>query len=143
MTPAAITGTHVMARNTGGAKGWAFVSTVVAAIALGALGILLFQTKFDRYARLPEFPVESYLEGKGMWSGDFFRIVGTVENVLHQNEEDGILVVSVQMEEAGRIVPVLVTRKENQAPLSRNQQLKMEVAVDPNDRIKCLRYDKK
>jgi hypothetical protein len=112
-------------------------------MALGALGILLFQTKFDRYARLAEFPIESYLDGKAMWSGDFFRIVGTVENVLHQNEEDGILVVSMEMEGTGRIVPVLVKREENQTPLSRNQQLKMEVAVDPKDRIKCLRYAKK
>jgi hypothetical protein len=132
-----------MARDTGGARGWGFVSTIVAAMSLGALGILLFQTKFDRYARLPEFPVESYLEGKGMWSGDFFRIAGTVKNILHQNEEDGTLLVSIEMEETGRIVPVLVTRDTNRTPLSRNQQLKMEVAVDPKSRIKCLRYDKK
>jgi hypothetical protein len=132
-----------MARNTGGGKSWAVVSTVVAAMSLGALGILLFQTKLDRYARLSEFPVESYLEGRGMWSGDFFRIVGKVENILHLNEEDGVLVVSVEMEDTGRILPILVTPKENQAPLSRNQQLKMEVAVDQKDRINCLRYDKK
>ena len=132
-----------MARSVQGKSGlWAIVATSVAIVAISALGVLVFQDKFDRYSSLADFPVESYLEGRTIWSSDFYRIVGNVEEVLDVNE-DGTHVVSVQIDLSGRRLPIFVNVKNSPSAIARNQAVKMKVMVEREDRIRCLSYAKK
>lgn len=133
-----------MARTrNGGAKLWAITATIIAVVAVATLGIFFFQSKLDRYSRLVDFPVDSYLEGRRLWSGEFYRIVGTVDNVLHMNEGGGTYVVSMRIDDSDRVLPVFLTRDESLSTIARSQVLKMQVFVDAKDRIQCLRYAKK
>ena len=132
-----------MARSVQGKSGlWAIVATSVAIVAISALGVLVFQDKFDRYSSLADFPVESYLEGRTIWSSDSYRIVGNVEEVLDVNE-DGTHVVSVQIDLSGRRLPIFVNVKNSSSAIARNQAVKMKVMVEREGRIRCVSYAKK
>lgn len=132
-----------MARSVQG-KGnlWAIVATAVSIVAIAALGIFVFQDKFDRYSNLAEFPVESYLEGRSIWSSDFYRVVGTVEEVLNVNDE-GIHLASVRLDFSDRRLPVFVSSENSSSAIARSQAVKMKVMVDGKGRIRCVGYSKK
>ena len=107
--------------------------------ALIALGALIFSLGSQgQFSSLSEFPVDRYLDNKGLFSQEDFRIQGTVDNVLLRANGGGHFLVSIRPDESQLLLPVLM--EPGKKPLQRDQRLLLRVHVASNGGIVCTDY---
>jgi hypothetical protein len=93
-------------------------------LAIGAAVTYMVLGSSNRFAALPSFPIDSYLEGGGLWSDEEYKIEGRVDNVLLRSDDKRVLLVSIQPIDSDRRIPVLVIRGDKQTkPIQREQDI--------------------
>lgn len=121
---------------------------LLAAAALGALalvcGAVIFFVMGDSspIAKLPEFPVQSYMDGGNLWSEEDYALRGKVENVLLRSDDRTKYLVSIRPHGSDFLVPVLLEPvKPRSKPVQREQKLLLQVHLGPAGEVRCTAYE--
>lgn len=108
----------------------------------GAVAFVLLR-KPNQFANLPAFPIDSYMEGKALWSHEDYKVEGRVDNVLLRSTSGETLLVSIQPIGSSLRLPVLLERKGGKVPVQREQNLVLKVNLGPASQIQCKEYETK
>lgn len=111
-------------------------------LASGAVAFVLLR-KPNQFANLPAFPIDSYMEGKALWSHEDYKVEGRVDNVLLRSTSGETLLVSIQPIGSSLRLPVLLERKGGKVPVQREQNLVLKVNLGPASQIQCKEYETK
>ena len=115
-------------------------AALVVVLALTGAATLLFLKGSTDFAKLPAFPVDTYLNGGDLWSYEKYKIECRIDNVLLRSEDKTSLLISVQPDGSDVRLPVLVARDENNMPVQREQNLILEVSLGNSREIICGDY---
>lgn len=112
----------------------AFAALVLAAGA-GGFAISLVNRGSNSFRNLPEFPATEYRQGELLWNNSFYRLSGTLDNiVLESNNHENYLIAVVAKDQKASL-PVVIPTKASKSPLQRQQNLSLKVSIDSSGRI--------
>lgn len=123
-------------------------TVLVAAAALGVFalfcGLVIYLVMGDSspIAKLPEFPVQSYMDGGNLWSEEDYALRGKVENVLLRSDDRTKYLVSIRPRGSDFLLPVLLEpAKPRTKPVQREQKLLLQVHLGPVGEVRCTAYE--
>ena len=108
----------------------------------GAAAFVLLRTP-NQFASLPAFPIDSYMEGKALWSHEDYKLEGRVDNVMLRSANGETLLLSIQPTGSSLRLPVLIDRKGGKVPVQREQILVLKVGLGQSSQIQCKYYEAK
>lgn len=106
----------------------------------GAVAFVMFR-KPDEFAKLPAFPIDTYMKGKDLWSHEDYRVEGRVDNVLMRSPGGDKLLVAIQPDGSDLRIPVLMQTTGGAVPIQREQRLVLRVNLGRASEIQCTRYE--
>ena len=106
------------------------------------IGFFMFNLDLSqRFSRLPEFPVENYLEKNSIIGREDFKLEGKIENILFRSGDGKTFLVSVKPVNSDYLLPVVISSQKKS--IQREQILIMKLHADSSELIKCEDYDSK
>lgn len=133
-----------MARLNGNPKRMRLIFGLLAALLLASAAVAFsLLRKPNQFARLPAFPVDTYMEGKALWNYEDYKVEGRVDNVLLRSTDGKTLLVSIQPVGSSVRLPVLLARNGGKVPVQREQNLLLKVNLGPASQIQCKEYETK
>ena len=87
------------------------------------------------FHNLPEFPVAEYRQGDPMWSNSFYRLSGTLDNIILESKNHKNFLIAITAKGTSSPLPVIIPANASKAPLQRQQKLSLKVTVDSSGRI--------
>lgn len=128
----------------GNPKRLALILTLLVGLLLvtGAMAFILLR-KPDAFANLPAFPIDSYMDGKNLWSHEDYKVEGRVDNVILRSPSGEKLLVAIQPTGSDLRLPVLLEKRGGKIPIQREQHLVMKVTLGPSSQIQCSQYESK
>ena len=106
------------------------------------IGFFMFNLDLSqRFSRLPEFPVENYLEKNSIIGREDFKLEGKIENILFRSGDGKTFLVSVKPVNSDYLLPVVISSQKKS--IQREQILIMKLHTDSSELIKCEDYDLK
>lgn len=106
------------------------------------IGFFMFNLDLSqRFSRLPEFPVENYLEKNSIIGREDFKLEGKIENILFRSGDGKTFLVSVKPVNSDYLLPVVISSQKKS--IQREQILIMKLHTDSSELIKCEDYDSK
>lgn len=115
-------------------------SIVVSLLAIGAAALVLLKSS-KAFPNLPEFPVDSYMEGSALWVSDECRMEARVDNVILPSTDGQKLLISVQPKGSGYRLPILISKNGATKPIQREQQLVLKVSTSADRQLRCTEYE--
>jgi hypothetical protein len=115
-------------------------SVLAALVLLSGAGVFLAVRSPNGISKLPDFPIDQYLEGTGLWSHENYKITGRVDNVLLRSAKSQRLLISIKPDGFSTFLPVLLENGNGKIPVQREQKLVLEVHLGPDREILCTAY---
>ncbi|MDF1812725.1 MAG: hypothetical protein P1V20_10940 [Verrucomicrobiales bacterium] len=117
------------------------IVAVVAVFCVTGGGLFFMLSSRNHLAKLPEFPVETYLEAENLWSyqNADYKVDGEVEAVLLP-ETNGVVLISFKPMDSDRRLPVLVSQDESSKSIRPRQELTLKVTLGETHELRCSDY---
>lgn len=117
------------------------IVSIIAVVCITGAGLFFILSNRNHLAKLPEFPVEPYLEAENLWSyqNADYKVNGQVEAVILP-AKNGIVLVSFIPENSDRRLPVLIDQSEKSKPIRPQQALTLKVTVGGTHELRCNDY---
>ena len=111
-------------------------------ILLSGITVFLATKHSNPIAKLPPFPLQSYMDGGNLWSHEDYSLQGKVENVFLRSDDRTKYLAAIRPEGSELLVPVLFESDTAGAtPVQREQALLLEVHLGPSGEILCTAHD--
>jgi hypothetical protein len=111
---------------------------LVVAVLLSGAATFLFLGNASSLAKLPPFPVQSYMDGGNLWSDEDYSLEGKVENLLLRADDRSKFLVSVRPKGSDFVLPVIMEKGDSgERPVQREQQLLLKVHLGSGGEIRC------
>lgn len=108
------------------------------AVVLSGGAIFFFLGNTGSVAKLPSFPIQSYMDGGNLWSDEDYALEGKVENVLLRAEDRRKYLVSIRPKESDFVLPVIFEKSDSGGnPVQREQKLLLKVHLGTDGEIRC------
>lgn len=117
-----------------------FMVLAVFLILSGVIAFVLLR-KPDQFAKLTAFPIDSYMDGKDLWSHEDFKLEGRVDNVILRSASGGKLLVALQPTGSDLRLPILLEKGDGKIPVQREQKLVMKVNLGRASQIQCTYFE--
>lgn len=131
-----------MARSKTDLKKLLIIATLLVVFVLltGSIAFLALR-KPNAFANLSAFPIDSYMEGKGLLSQEDYKMEGRVDNVILRSASGEKLLVAIQPDGSDLRLPVVLEKNGGKGPVQREQHLVLRVNLGASSQIQCTRFE--